>query len=79
MMGKAITNAFNDFFASVGPSLAKKQKSSAPDLRTYLHGLNPHRTLAYSLPQPQEEKSWACLKAYQIKPAVGMITSITSS
>ena len=53
--GETITNTFNDFFAIVGPNLAKKQKCSAPDLKTYLQGLSLHHNSIFLTPTTREE------------------------
>ena len=53
--GETITNTFNDFFATVGPNLAKKQKCSAPDLKTYLQGLSLHHNSIFLTLTTREE------------------------
>ena len=53
--GEKITNTFNEFFASVGPNLAKKQECSAHDLNAYLQGLKLHSKSIFLTPTTKEE------------------------
>ena len=53
--GETITNTFNEFFASVGPNLAKEQQCSTLDLKTYLQGLKLHSNSIFLTPTTKEE------------------------
>ena len=53
--GEKITNTFNEFFASVGPNLAKKQECSAHDFSAYLQGLKLHSKSIFLTPTTKEE------------------------
>ena len=40
---ESITNSFNDFFSTVGATLAKQQDCSSSELENYLKDLKQHR------------------------------------
>ena len=52
---ESITNSFNEFFSSVGESLAKQQTCKAPELEEYLRSLNQYKTSIFLPPTTTNE------------------------
>ena len=68
---ESITNSFNEFFSSVGESLAKQQTCKAPqNSKKYLRSLNQYKTSIF-LPPTTTNEILALIKNLQNKRSSG--------